>query len=298
MNLTLILTVLSTFFWGANFVLAGYILHDIPPLWAAALRFALAAVLLIVYSWWRGEGLLQPARQHAWSYFVTGAVGIAGFNLLFFIAMQTASATDASLIMATNPLLTAILAVVLLGEKPSWIWLMSIPLTLAGVSVVISAGHFQRLAHLQINSGLLLMLGANIAWAAYNILSRKLMPKNIPTLVNTTLVVSVGAILLLVTALFSGQSMHAMGGHAVVALILMTVVGTALAYLLWNAGIAKMGASRTALFMNLVPVFAMLTATALGQIPNSVQWFGGALVIFGVALSMWKPRSLKSGFIP
>ncbi len=287
MNSVYLFTILSTFFWGANFVLAGPILHDMTPLWAAALRFDLGALILAGYTLLRGEMLLTSLRQHALAYLITGAIGIGGFNVLFFTALQTASATDASLIMATNPLLTALLATLLLGESASLAWLFSIPLALAGVVVVISAGHVERLLHLQINRGVLLMLGANLAWALYNILSRRILPKQ-SVLVNTTLVVSAGAGVLQLAALTGGQPLAMPGTHALLALALMSTVGTVLAYLLWNMGVMALGAARAALFLNLVPVFAMLTAITFGQWPNLAQLTGGALVICGVIISMRK----------
>jgi drug/metabolite transporter (DMT)-like permease len=73
------------------------------------LMFAIAGV--------RREKLLGLVKQHAPTYILLGAVGIAGFNLFFFYALQTTSANSAALIMATNPLLTALLAVAFLGER-------------------------------------------------------------------------------------------------------------------------------------------------------------------------------------
>jgi drug/metabolite transporter (DMT)-like permease len=68
-----------------------------------------------------------------------------------------------------------------------------------------------------------------------------------------------------------------------------------LAYLFWNTGIARFGAGRTALFMNLIPVFAMLTAALMGQLPNLAQIMGGVLVISGVALAMVPQRKREVG---
>ena len=66
----------STLFWGANFVLAGPVLADLPPLWAAALRFVLGATLMFAIARVRSEDLLAPARAHAWVYVLLGTVGI------------------------------------------------------------------------------------------------------------------------------------------------------------------------------------------------------------------------------
>ena len=281
----------STLFWGANFVLAGPVLADLPPLWAAALRFVLGATVMFAIARVRSEDLLAPARAHAWVYVLLGTVGICAFNLMFFYAMRSTSAVNAALIMATNPLLTTLLAAVLLGERPNARHLAGLPLALFGVTVVISSGDLHRLIGLHVDRGDLLMLGANLAWAFYNVLGRRYMPKR-SSIANTTLVMSAGAVLLLLVAISSGATPHVPGLKAGLALAMMTVGGTVLAYLFWNTGIARLGAGHTALFLNLVPVFAMLIGIVIGAIPTLPQLIGGLLVISGISLSMLPKRRL------
>lgn len=284
-----LLVTASALFWGANFVLAGPVLADLPPLWAAAMRFALGAVLMFAIAAVRREKLLAMFRQHALKYLLMGAIGIAGFNLFFFYAMQTASANSAALIMATNPLLTALLAVAFLGERISNRHLVALPLALVGVAIVISQGDLVKLEHLSFARGDLLMLAANLAWAMYNVLTRKLMPQG-SAIANSSLVMTTGAILLVLIALGSNSQIHALDAKAGVALAIMVVGGTVLAYLFWNIGIAHLGAARTSIFLNLVPVFAMLIGGFMGTLPTSAQIIGGLLVLGGVTISMYQPR--------
>ena len=285
------LVAIAAFFWGANFVLAGPVLADLPPLWAAALRFLFGMVIMFAIARWRGEDLAGPARRHAWAYALLGAIGIGVFNVLFFYALQETSADNAALVMATNPLLTTLIAAVLLGERPTARHLAALPLALFGVSVVISEGDLGRLATLHVAHGDLLMLGANLAWAFYNVLGRRYLPQGSP-LANTTLVMSAGAAMLLVVGVGSGTTPSMPGATALLALTLMVVGGTVLAYLFWNIGIARLGAGRTALFLNLVPVFAMLIGAAGGVPPTSAQMIGGMLVLGGVSLSMLPKRRM------
>ncbi|MGC2166651.1 MAG: DMT family transporter [Gallionella sp.] len=283
-----LLVTVSALFWGANFVLAGPILAELPPLWAAAIRFALGAALMFAIAAVRRENLFGLARQHALKYLLMGAIGITGFNLFFFYAMQTASANSAALIMATNPLLTALLAVAFLGERISNRHLLALPLALIGVVIVISQGDLVKLVHLSFARGDLLMLAANLAWAMYNVLTRKLMP-SASAIANSSLVMTTGAILLVAIAMGSDSQVHALDTKASIALAIMVVGGTVLAYLFWNIGIAHLGAARTSIFLNLVPVFAMLIGGLLGTLPTSAQIIGGLLVLGGVTVSMYQP---------
>lgn len=285
------MVITTSFFWGANFVLAGPVLADLSPLWAAALRFMFAAAIMFVIARWRGEELAHLVRAHAWVYLMLGAVGIGAFNVLFFYALQDTSAVNAALIMGTNPLLTTLLAAIVVGEQPTVRHLAGLPLALAGVSIVVSGGDLGRLAALHIARGDILMLAANLAWALYNVLGRRYMPSG-SAIANTTLVMCVGAVLLLIVAASSGATPAMPGAKAMLALALMTLGGTVLAYLFWNTGIARLGAGRTALFLNLVPVFAMLTGVIGGAIPTLPQLAGGVLVLSGISLSMLPQRKL------
>ncbi len=280
-----LLVTTAAFFWGANFVLAGAVLADLPPLWAAALRFVLGAALMLAIAVRQGVDLWGLAKRHAGAYLLLGVVGIAAFNLLFFHALKTTSADSGALIMATNPLLTTLLAAVLLGERPSARHLAALPLALAGVAVVISQGDVQRLAHLQVAEGDVLMLMANVTWALFNVFSRRYMPPG-SAVGNTALMMTAGAGVLLAAALADGGSFALPGLRAGVALAVMAVGGTVLAYLFWGMGIQRLGAARTALFLNLVPVCAMLVGGMLGTPPTAVQIAGGLLVLGSVAMAM------------
>jgi len=282
---------ISAFFWGANFVLAGPVMADLSPLWAAALRFVIGAMAMYLLARWRGEALLKPLRRHAGAYLLLGLVGIGGFNLLFFYALKSTTPANAALIMATNPLLTTLIAGVVLGERPTSRHLAALPLALLGVVVVISGGSMARLASLQISHGDLLMLGADLVWAFYNVLGRRFMPAA-SAITNTTLVMSAGAILLLCVAAFDGGTLSLPGATATAALMVMALGGTVLAYLFWNTGIAHLGAGRTALFLNLVPVFAMLIGVVAGSTPTQVQLIGGVMVLGGVSIAMMPKRQV------
>jgi drug/metabolite transporter (DMT)-like permease len=78
--------------------------------------------------------------------------------------------------------------------------------------------------------------------------------------------------------------------HASIAMAVMVIGGTVLAYLFWGIGIARLGAAKTSIFLNLVPVFAMLIESMLGTLPSADQLIGGLLVIVGVSITMFPSR--------
>ena len=158
---------------------------------------------------------------------------------------------------------------------------MAFPVGLIGVGIVVlGAG-----AHVHVAQGDGLLVLGGLCWALYNVYVRKLMPKEGSEFAHTAGIMLVGAAALTVAALVSGGSFHLPGLHAGSALLAMSIGGSVLAYLLWNAGIAKVGPARAAIFLNLVPVASMIISTFFGEPPTHVQLIGGALVIGAVTFS-------------
>jgi drug/metabolite transporter (DMT)-like permease len=287
------LVILAAFFGGANIVLANFVLADFSPQWTAALRFGMAALILLGVAAWQKAPLLALAQRHSLRYLVLGMVGIAGFNLLFFFAMMSTSIDNAALIMATNPLMTTVLAGLILREHPGWQRLIALPVALTGVAVVISNGHITQMLSQKIVLGDWLMLAGNVCWALYNVLNRRLLPLGINPIANTALIVTAGALVLIIVAGLDPSGLkQAPSSTALEALAGIVLGGTVFFYLFWTIGIARLGAGRTALFLNLVPVFAMLTAMTLGERPTSTQLLGGAIV-FGATLISMLPNRKK-----
>ena len=290
---TYMLVTISAFFWGANFLLGGYVLHDVTPFWAAALRFILGALLMLAIATVRQEAMIAPLRKHAATYLMLGVVGIVAFNLFFFEALRFTSANNAALIMATNPLLTALLAAILLGERPGMRHLLALPFALAGVAIVITQGKPDSLLGLHLSNGDLLMLGADFFWALYNVMTRRYMPRGSP-LVHTAWMMTAGAIVLLAIALGTHAHLAPLSTKATFSMAVMAVGGTVLAYLFWSMGIARLGAARTSIFLNLVPVFAMLLGALIDTAPTAAQLLGGLLVLGSVSVTMLPQRRVAN----
>ena len=136
--LTTLLMIAATFSWGANFPLAHLVVAEIDPMEAATVRFVVSALLAAAMAWQQGHAI--PVVKHGKALGILALVGVVAFNLLFFAAMQSTSAVNGALIMGTNPLVTAVLAAWVLGEKPQRRHLIAMPFAFAGVAVVVLGG--------------------------------------------------------------------------------------------------------------------------------------------------------------
>jgi drug/metabolite transporter (DMT)-like permease len=283
---TYLLAALAAILWGANFNLSKPVVAELHPFFAGASRFVIAALLMLAITTLKGQRV--PLR-HAKIYALLGLVGIGGFNLLFFFGMQSTSAVNGALIMALNPLLTALLAYAILGERPNQRQLLAFPAGVVGVGILILGNG----AHVQPARGDILMLAANLSWAFYNVLIRKFMPADTGGLANTAGVMVAGALILTFVATVTGTPVTIPSWHAGSALLVMAIGGSVLAYLFWNIGIGKLGPTRAAPFLNLVPVSSMVIASLTGTPPSFPQILGGVLVIGTVMLASLPMRKTR-----
>lgn len=286
---TYLMIALTAVMWGANFNLAKPVLAEMHPFVAGADRYLLAAAIMLALTWLRGERV--PLR-HGRTYLKLGLVGVFGFNLFFFLGMASTSPVNGALIMALNPLLTSLIAYAMLGDRPTQRQLLAFPVGIVGVGIVVlGAG-----AEVHVARGDLFLMIANINWAFYNVLVRKLMPKDVSGVASTAGIMSVGAVALAMAAVVGGEDFVMPSLHAGSALVAMSIGGGVLAYLFWNAGIGVLGAARAAIFLNLVPVASMVIAAGGGTPPTHVQLLGGALVIGAVTFSALpgRPRAASA----
>jgi drug/metabolite transporter (DMT)-like permease len=275
---TYVMATLAAILWGANFNLAKPVLAEMSPYLAGASRYTIAAMVMILIA--RFSQAVIPLRE--WKAYLTlGIVGVFGFNLFFFLGMAHSSAINGALIMALNPLLTAILSYFILGERPKLVQLLAFPVGIAGVAIVVlGAG-----AEWTIATGDLYIMIASLNWAVYNVLVKKMMPKQVSGIASTAGIMTVGALALSLAAACNGSPLVMPTAHAGLALLIMALGGGVLAYLFWNASIKHLGPAKAAIFMNLIPVTTMVIAAFEHVPPTQGQLFGAVLVISAVSFS-------------
>ena len=252
------------------------------PYIAGASRYILAAAIMLLIMQFKREHI--PLRYFK-TYLTLGIVGVFGFNLFFFLGMQSTSAVNGALIMALNPLLTAIIAFFVLKETPNNRQLLAFPIGIIGVAIVVLYAEASSSTSLRITLGDMYSFIANLSWALYNVLVKKLMPKDVSGIASTAGIMTIGAIALTLVALGHGDAFVLPSFHASSALLIMSIGGGVLSYLFWNAGIAKLGTARAAIFLNLVPVTSIVIATFEGIPPNMIQIIGAIIVIGAVTYS-------------
>lgn len=241
-----------------------------------------------------GPAALRPLRANPRLWVMLGvmaASGVLTFNSLVYLALAETTSTNAALINATTPILTIFLGALVgdvVGTGRGEITargLVGALLGVAGVAWIVSRGSLATLTELSLNRGDALMLLAALAWALYTVVSggvaREMSPLS---------AVTVSALMALpVLAVIGGPGLAGSGSAftplIISGLIYVGLFASVAAYLSWNTGIGRLGASRGAIFLNLIPVYtALLAFLVLGERLEPAQLAGGLLVLLGVTL--------------
>ena len=288
LSVTYLKLVLVSLLWGGGFI-AGKILMNAQtgPYAAAFNRFLVASACLLIILL-RVEGKLPRLSGRQW--LLVGALGLSGvflYNAFFFNGLRYIPASRASLIVAVNPVVTAIASAVVFREKITWLRWLGIGLSMAGAVVVISHGQPQNLWNGGISIGDGLIFGCVLVWTVYTLVG-KVALRDLSPLVAVTYSSVAGCIALFVMAvpegLFAGY--RSMDAQMWAAIAFLGVFSTALAFNWFYEGVKAIGASQAAVFGNLVPVFAVLLAViVLGERIDASTVIGGGLVLAGVMLT-------------
>jgi drug/metabolite transporter (DMT)-like permease len=275
---------LVTLIWGANFTVMKLGLAVMPPLAYTGIRFALACVLLWgVLKWREGTVVIPPGMF--WPLVGLGVLGNTVYQIAFTLALAMSSATNCALIISTMPAMVASLGHVTGIEPTTRRMRWGIAIATLGVGLVVAArGVTFDATTLR---GDLLAIGATVCWSAYTLGLRRL-PRTMSPLAVTAHTTFTGTPGLVLTGLPGILTIEwaALPPVAWGSIAYASVLSLGVAYLLWNASVARVGSSRTAIYMCVTPMIAALVAWAvLGEKLIPLQGGGAVLIVLGVLLT-------------
>lgn len=282
-----VLLVLATLFWAGNYVVGEQVVTVVDPLSLTWWRWVLSALPLLVVA----QALERPdwrALARRWrTLLLLGLLGVAGYPLLLYAALERTSASSAAVINATNPAVIVVAAVLIGQATATWRTWAGMALGLAGVLLVLTGGDVGRLLALRFNTGDLVMLLAVLTWTAYTLLGRRV---GIPPLASTAAQVLLGVLVLTPFTFAAGLDLppDPPSWAGVIYIVLGPSIGS---YLCWNLAVSQVSPTVAGVSMNLVTVFTLVIAAILGQPPTLVQVVGGVLVIGGVLLASVRRRT-------
>ena len=277
--------------WGGTFIAGRIAAPELPHFTISALRFwvafAILAPLLLVVE----KRIPRLSARDLGFTALLALFGLVIYNLLFLGALELIPAGRTALVVALNPILTAMTMAIVFGERLQQHRWLGILLALSGVWIVLSKGDPSLLLQ-RVGRGEWLMLGGACCWAIYTVVGRYALNGEAAAspLALTTVTTLWGALMLTagMPLEWDGWQIHDISFAAWASIVYLGAGGTALAFVWYAEGLQQLGAARTAVFNNLVPVFGVLFGTLLLGEPLLISMLiGGAVAITGVTLTNW-----------
>jgi drug/metabolite transporter (DMT)-like permease len=280
--------------WGWSFLFIKVAVEGMPPVAVAGGRIALGAGVLGAVCAVRGLRLPRD-RATWWHLGVTALAGnVVPFTLLAWGEERVTSALT-SVLNASTPLFTALAGAVLLSERLRRPQRVGLAVGLVGVALAAGVGG-QDLADSSLSGALAAVAAGGCYGLAFTYMKRHLM--HLPAEVGAAGQLLAGTVLLGPVALaVTATSDVDLTATRVLALALLGVLGTGVAYILYYRLVADVGATTASLVTYLVPLVAVTVGVLVLDEPFSFRVIaGGALIVAGIALVAPRPgASVRTG---
>ncbi|MDR0136546.1 DMT family transporter [Metabacillus idriensis] len=282
------LLVLATILWGGNFVIGRAVTDSMPPFTLSVLRWCTAFIIFLPFAW------PHLKKEHAllkknWRILILMSItGIAGFNSLLYLALHDTTSINASLVNTSTPIMIYILSFFFLKDQLNKNQMIGTVLSLAGLLFILSKGSLDVLLNLTFNFGDFIVLAAVVCWSIYSILIKRYTGV-LPGYSTFLVCMVIGMIVLTPFAIYETFILKipvVWSSSAILTIFYTGIFASIVAFLSWNTAVVKVGANKAGIFLNLIPVFAVIFAVLF--IGETLMWYqlaGGISVIAGVYLS-------------
>lgn len=271
-----------TVIWGASFVATRIAVAEVPPLVLAFVRFAIASAILA--PWIRRDlarvhGDRAARRDLVW-------IGVTGVTMAFVfenLGLARTTASHGSLIVATTPLATAAVEAAVRRRLPSWRTIVGLAVALAGVVLLIGRPDADGATAV----GDLLMVCTVAVWVVYSFLVARVAARHpVSTVTNVSILWGVVTLLPLAAGEAAVVGVRWPSAPALVSIVFLGVMCSALAYLWWNRALHVLGVTAVNSLIYAVPLVAVAAGVVvLGEPVTQNLVTGGLLIVGGVALA-------------
>lgn len=280
-----LLMIFATLLFAGAFIAGKLGSSDFSPVMMTFLRIGLAVVILMPIMIIK-EKNIRLTRKELFLVFRLGLVGMTFYHLLFFTALRYTTASNASVINGTMPIITAIIAAFVLKEKLSFKSIVFIVTAFIGVLTIITNWNLMVLFEMTFSKGDILMLCGTISWATYSVMIKKANSDMSPlkmttyTLLMCFLIITPFAIREII--IYDALSVPFESYYTI---IYMAIFPTVIGYTIQQGAIKTIGPSTASLFINLVPFFSIILSMIILKEPlNPLNILSGMIIITSVIM--------------
>jgi len=297
---TVLLLLTPPLLWAGNALVARLLQDLVAPIMLNLLRWSLVFVLLLPLAGW----VLRrhsPLWQNWPRYLLLGFLGMGSYNTLLYLALQTSSPINVTLVSSAIPLFTLLMGRVFYGQAVRALSWLGVAASMVGVLVVLARGELDRLLGLSLVSGDLLMVLASVLWAWYSWLLSRPWPGQADSRIQADWAAhllaqtALGLVWCLVFAglewLWPESSVTPRAEVQWTWTLALGVVYVALgpaivAYRCWGLAVSRAGPAVTGMAANLIPLFtALLSLVVLAEPPEWYHGLGFVLIAGGLWLT-------------
>jgi len=282
-----LLLVLAALFWGGSWIVVKQLTADIDPVLIATMRFVIVSVILLPVAVWlyaKGE---RVKGEDFGMLMLLALSGVVLLYILQYYGVSMTTAINASLMATFNPAVTLLLSAAFLKEKISTEKIAAIAVAFLGAFFVITNGNMNLGAIAGDILGSLLSLASTSCWAVYTVVSKRATQRHSPLFI-TTYTSMIGALFFIPIMLLVSSPIKLVTLPLAdwMGLFFLAVLCTVFAYSVWSYSLERLDASKTAVFIYLVPLFAVLLSyIRLGESITPYTILGGFLIFSGVYYS-------------
>ena len=277
--------------WAGNAIVNKMAFSVIDPGAISFYRWFFALVMLtpfVAKSVWRDRAIIKP---YLTKLAFLGLLGMVLNQSLGYFAAATTTATNIALIISLVPLISMFLSVPILGQRLSPFALIGAVLSLSGLVLRLSHGDVKILISQGIKQGDMLMLIAAVVYALYCVLLKRW---KMPFSTWKSVYVQCLFAVIMLTPLLLMSHRMAITASSIPLIAYAALLASVIAPWLWMLSIERLGADRTAMFMNLLPIMAAgIASVMLNEHLEAYHYIGGIMVLTGVALAQKRIKAKK-----
>lgn len=285
LTISIILVVVS-FIWAGSFIVVKIITEEINPIDLGFLRFLVATPLMFLILLIRKKEFNIPFKEIPYLS-ILGLTGVTFLYVFQFVGINYTNASTSAVLINTNVIFIALLSALVLKETLSKKRITGISLSFLGVVVIVFSNLQQE--NFDLNNtyfvGSFLILLSALCWAIYSIVGKQLL-KKYDALTVTTYSFGLGT-LFYIPFVFSGivTTIQNISFNGLLTVFYLAILCSVFGYVGWYYALKKIEASKAAVFLNLIPLFAIMMSFFYGEKIVGFFLLGAGLIIYGVYIT-------------
>ncbi|MCE7734786.1 MAG: DMT family transporter [Candidatus Heimdallarchaeota archaeon] len=277
-------------FWGASWPAGSIISKSVPPITAAFIRYTISLPFFFAAALIVDRNIRLEKRMHL-KIIPLGIMQVSLYNIFFLTGLKYTGPSDAVLIIAMNPTITAIIASLLYqDEKLTKFKIQGLVTALLGVAIVVILSPNVDVPNRLLGNFIIFL--AAFTWAAFTAFARPVL-REVKPLTFTAWGSFYGWLLLLILSPIQGPWFIKMESNVIYGLIYLALVAGVYGNIIYNSGVRRIGPSRTSIFVNLVPIFGVISSLFILPEEKFSFWYVVSIILIlrGVSLVNRKPKN-------